>query len=634
MSIRKIASLAAAVFLACAGAASAASPQIVASVAALRAGNFLSFPSVTLTGWNAGSTYGGGAVNYVASDTTSPDNGCTIFVDAAGHRFYRDLGAASLTLQMCGGVPDGTTNNVAALTRLNAAAPTSGAVIQGGVFAVASNISVTANVIVGGGTFKPANAVTITFSNVTPAALPFCDISASGVCNLTASRSGAHVEMWGAVGGDDDYVVGKATANSTALAAAWAGTPPTLYALNKSYSINCLTWDSTLPRRIIGSIGTRATLIGSAGCAYTYAADMTDLVNMTGSIATTTLTVTAIANGTIRPGQPLTGTGVTAHTTIVAQLTGSTGGTGTYTVDKSQTITSRALAVVDPCKSLGIVVQNGIQGGGYEQKTQDFGITTVNPAAVAFATCTTNSTLGRPTMAWDFNFTGGNFGLSTTSNPAGAYAGYVVEWANTNAHYDVGFHGNTYAQGLIIPNLIGEYRTVQKMGHYNGRWTCNLDTSGMFLFQDIQSDGLLNAISYDGAPSFEFCLNIMKLNGQALTFNVPWFERVNTGAGGGSIWGDDAMTSAWTLPGASIAYLDYFSNLPNTSVNFGIYQYLDVKNQVMTASGSGSPNGSLFAGRGSTYYRRDASGVSETPCFQLNATPSNMGWLNGAGGAC
>ncbi|WP_321905126.1 DUF3383 family protein [Paraburkholderia tropica] len=60
---------------------------------------------------------------------------------------------------------------------------------------------------------------------------------------------------------------------------------------------------------------------------------------VTGSITATTLTVTAVTSGALQVGTVLSGTGVTAGTTITAFLTG-TGGTGTYTVSTSQTVTS------------------------------------------------------------------------------------------------------------------------------------------------------------------------------------------------------------------------------------------------------------------------------------------------------
>ena len=68
---------------------------------------------------------------------------------------------------------------------------------------------------------------------------------------------------------------------------------------------------------------------------------------LTGSIAGTTLTVSAVSAGTVSAGTTLTGTGVTAGTTIVSQLTGVTGGTGTYQVSASQTVASTAMTT-DP----------------------------------------------------------------------------------------------------------------------------------------------------------------------------------------------------------------------------------------------------------------------------------------------
>lgn len=64
----------------------------------------------------------------------------------------------------------------------------------------------------------------------------------------------------------------------------------------------------------------------------------------TGSIAATTMTITAVTEGTYAAGQIITGAGVASGTSIVAQLTGTTGGTGTYTVSVSQTVASTTLS--------------------------------------------------------------------------------------------------------------------------------------------------------------------------------------------------------------------------------------------------------------------------------------------------
>ena len=68
---------------------------------------------------------------------------------------------------------------------------------------------------------------------------------------------------------------------------------------------------------------------------------------VTASIAGTTMTVTAVTSGTLAIGQILSGTGVTADTTITAFLTG-TGGTGTYTVSASQTVASTTITCTAP----------------------------------------------------------------------------------------------------------------------------------------------------------------------------------------------------------------------------------------------------------------------------------------------
>ena len=107
---------------------------------------------------------------------------------------------------------------------------------------------------------------------------------------------------------------------------------------------------------------------GSTAVAYFFRFNTTDYSNgislssrtasFTGSIATTTLTVSAISAGSIYPSMQISGTGVTAGTRIVAQLTGTTGGAGTYTVSASQTVASTAMTGDLPSRIQ--VAQDGI----------------------------------------------------------------------------------------------------------------------------------------------------------------------------------------------------------------------------------------------------------------------------------
>jgi hypothetical protein len=65
--------------------------------------------------------------------------------------------------------------------------------------------------------------------------------------------------------------------------------------------------------------------------------DSTSGAIFTSSISTTTMTVHSVTSGTLSPGTTISGSGITAGTTIVSQVTGTTGSTGTYTISISQT---------------------------------------------------------------------------------------------------------------------------------------------------------------------------------------------------------------------------------------------------------------------------------------------------------
>lgn len=107
---------------------------------------------------------------------------------------------------------------------------------------------------------------------------------------------------------------------------------------------------------------------GSIAVAYYMRFNTTDYSNgvsveshtasFTGSIATTTLTVSAVASGSILPSMQISGAGVTAGTRIVRQITGTAGSTGTYEVSVSQTVSSTAITGDLPSKMT--VVQSGL----------------------------------------------------------------------------------------------------------------------------------------------------------------------------------------------------------------------------------------------------------------------------------
>ena len=84
--------------------------------------------------------------------------------------------------------------------------------------------------------------------------------------------------------------------------------------------------------------------------------------SFTGSISGTVLTISAVASGTLPRGTYIKGTGVTAGTRIESYGTG-TGTTGTYNLNISQTVSSRAMTSYIPS---GTYVSNGSAGGTYD----------------------------------------------------------------------------------------------------------------------------------------------------------------------------------------------------------------------------------------------------------------------------
>jgi hypothetical protein len=124
--------------------------------------------------------------------------------------------------------------------------------------------------------------------------------------------------------------VATAPANGTPVAFSTTGALPTGIMSNAAYYVYGRTL-TTYKLAISADNAQTATI--RAGASFT------------GSISGTTLTVTALASGVIAIGQTISGTGVTAGTTITAAGSG-----GTYTVSVSQTVASTTITATSiPC---------------------------------------------------------------------------------------------------------------------------------------------------------------------------------------------------------------------------------------------------------------------------------------------
>ena len=107
----------------------------------------------------------------------------------------------------------------------------------------------------------------------------------------------------------------------------------------------------------VARIGFSNSVVGAPGTTAIFNA-----INFafTGSISTTTLTVTAIPSGfSIYIGAILSGSGIADKTKITAFVSGTNGGVGVYTVSVSQTISSNPITTGAACVKGGTIGLSG-----------------------------------------------------------------------------------------------------------------------------------------------------------------------------------------------------------------------------------------------------------------------------------
>ena len=101
---------------------------------------------------------------------------------------------------------------------------------------------------------------------------------------------------------------------------------------------SCLLCDIRLHRALNGT-GTAVVNLDTTGTLATQSA------SFTGSIVGNTLTVTAVASGTLAAGEAVSGSNVPSYVQVAAQASGTTGGAGTYTLNAtlSSTVSSETM---------------------------------------------------------------------------------------------------------------------------------------------------------------------------------------------------------------------------------------------------------------------------------------------------
>jgi hypothetical protein len=148
----------------------------------------------------------------------------------------------------------------------------------------------------------------------------------------------------------------------------------------------------------------------------------------TGSLSTTTMTVTAVASGTLAVGQVVVGTGITAGTKIAALGSGA-GGVGTYILDQSATTESaESIIAYSPTVALSVgevVSGTGITPGTYIASfgTGAGGVGTYNLSASATTESAETITVYAPGVTYDPLFTA--FVISSGTTGAASTLGYA-----------------------------------------------------------------------------------------------------------------------------------------------------------------------------------------------------------------
>ncbi len=118
--------------------------------------------------------------------------------------------------------------------------------------------------------------------------------------------------------------------------------------------------------------------------------------SVTASISGTTMTVSVVGSGTLAPNQLITGTGVLTNTRIVSQITGPTGGTGTYTVNQSQTVSSTTITATGSTPGGAIYATDAITltSGTLPVVSGGTGLVSYTSGGAIYATGTTTLTSG------------------------------------------------------------------------------------------------------------------------------------------------------------------------------------------------------------------------------------------------
>ena len=258
---------------------------------------------------------------------------------------------------------------------------------------------------------------------------------------------------------------------------------------------------------------------------YTWRISTPSSAVFTGSISGTTLTVTAITNGTIAAGQSLFGVGVTSETVITALGTG-TGGIGTYTINLSQTVTSRQMNST----TVGAIVTGAISG------------TTLTVSAVTSGTLYVGQTIQGTGVTALTIITA----LGTGTGGAGTYTVSTSQTVSSTTLYGLNFSQ--------LPSSDGAFTGGTNVDIVDNYFVYNRPDTQQFGCSNVLSpiSGSTNFSSKDGAPD------------DLVTLIVDHREIYLLGETSSEVWVDQGTSP---FP---------FNRIPGTSTQHGIVSAFSV----------------------------------------------------------
>ena len=232
--------------------------------------------------------------------------------------------------------------------------------------------------------------------------------------------------------------------------------------------------------------------------------------SVTASVAGTTMTVSAVGSGTLYVGAALMGTGVFKGTTILSQLTGTTGGVGTYQVSVSGTVASTTV--------------------------------TTGPHDFAIESCEfldTSSILNALTIFTGSASANNYDGLSFTNNRVSSL-------------------GTTAATTAIVVSTAGDRVTIS--GNY-GNWAILADTAALI------------AVGANSITNFNMSYNILSrpnttstVGNMVSTSGTAWTGQCAYNA----IWNLDNTAGVWIDTGTKLGFNQNFSPITGAADKSGL----------------------------------------------------------------